>query len=99
MLSQILQAFRSASAPLCADTLALTLNREPGAVEGMLQELSAMGWIQVTQNESACETCGTRSSCGLSISSSLTYILVAKSAEPIRDPRPSLANNSGDRSA
>jgi len=83
MLSQILQVFRSATEPLCAETLAQILDKDPVVVGAMLQELSAMGRIQVTRNESACEICRTRSSCGLSSSSTPAYILITESmADP-----------------
>jgi cytochrome c5 len=75
MLSQVLQALRNAPQPLCADTIAQIVDKEPGVVAAMLDELVFMGRVRVDSVQSACESCHAKSLCGLPMPSDSTYSL------------------------
>jgi hypothetical protein len=75
MLSQILQTLRDTQQPLCAETLAQTLHKDPEAVAAMLDELVLMGRVRVDTSESVCQACQLRSLCGLPMGSGPLYRL------------------------
>ncbi len=74
MLSRILDALNEAG-PVCAETLAKQLQKEPEVITGMLDELVHMGKVSIEGGGDHCEICQLRSLCGLPVASSPRYRL------------------------
>ena len=73
MLSKILEVLVDAQEPLCAETLALKLQKDIDVVVAMLQELVLLGKVHIEIGQSTCETCQLKSLCGLPIQSTTRY--------------------------
>lgn len=65
MLRQILRTFREAPGPISLPLLAAQLDIEPTTLDGMLQELVAMGRLTRSQGVEpvACAACGAHGKC------------------------------------
>ncbi len=76
MLSELLHALGDAPAPLCAEALAIRLNKDVGVVEAMLGELVAMGRIRPMVNLDTCAACKARTICGIHVPEGSGFLLV-----------------------
>jgi len=78
MLKQILSTFEQVPGPVSLDLLALQLNLDRAALEGMLAELVNMGRLEKIDNRAgvSCAACGVKKRCPyvLSVQAS-TYAL------------------------
>jgi hypothetical protein len=76
MLSLILQALSVAQGPLCSDSVAMLVERDPHVVAAMLDELVTMGRVRVVSGTSICGECLAKPCCGLSSVPEPTYAFI-----------------------
>jgi Mn-dependent DtxR family transcriptional regulator len=63
MLTDILEACKTAPQGLCLEEIAHRLKKDPSVVEGMIDQLLRMGRLVERPAQAICETCPARASC------------------------------------